>query len=43
MDGEKNLKKRHVPKDLDKIISNGKELPSVDEFKFEARCKAEHP
>jgi P-type E1-E2 ATPase len=30
MDGEKNLKKRHVPKDLDKIISNGREKPEAD-------------
>jgi magnesium-transporting ATPase (P-type) len=36
MDGEKNLKKRNIPKDLDKIIANGTEMPSVDSFKFEA-------
>lgn len=36
MDGEKNLKKRNIPKDLDKIIANGTEMPSVENFKFEA-------
>jgi len=44
MDGEKNLKKRLTPKDLDQLITSDKDgLPAIDELTFTAICKAEKP
>mgnify|MGYP006119603971 CR=1 FL=1 len=44
MDGEKNLKKRLCPKDIDMLIPGNKEqMPQIDELIFTGVCKAEKP
>ena len=44
MDGEKNLKKRIVPKDINSLVPSGsKEPPTADEINFIGRCKADPP
>ena len=44
MDGEKTLKKRSAPSEIEKFIISGQKYgsrPPEDEFIFVARCQAE--